>query len=629
MRVQYSKEQLKNGIVVSPAVTDELQAIIDDHLKKCGVFHRIFSRVKTPSSLAHKYTVKYYGEGEADEYIQDLIGLRINVYFKDDLKICQDILEACFELVSWTESDDDDKTFSATKINGVFRLPDYLVERISPETWDFWIDKTFEVQLKTIFFEGWHEVEHDMRYKNHEIWDSFPSTARHLNSILATLELCDISMESIFEDLAHDLYKNGDFENMIQMHFRLKFMETEIYDGLLEILGRDHSALAKKIFKSDRKKLIWAYFKQKKPIPININTAIALLNEEVLDKNPEINAILSQHEDLLREKNVGKTIFSNMDLQPLTEKPTFKADVVLRLSESAQDEDLFEIVSNCIYDWMHDKYQTIFADIPESLAEYGEGEIAYRTDGFEVLVTFDKTEKSLGLKASHIATNVIGRIYETGANLYYRGDKLLLEVRNAYKDYSHKSDYVKVMNFSYPAFYRQLCDDKRIDIVDIMPIQKKPQVITPENEDEILAMAKSPTRKLPIVCFIRQLAEGNNPKWLEDKWINSVSGFAWRYSHLFICDLAMARDMAMKLNAIHWITNADSAEEVFVVTTPKEAGVLAPHLYRYMWSEVEKCRYNWRLGFERDEKIHNILTGPDAFHHELINQLKLAILEER
>ena len=61
--------------------------------------------------------------------------------------------------------DRNESEFKPVKINGVFRLPDYLKQQISDETWEMCIDDTFEIQLKTVFFEGWHEIEHEDVYK--------------------------------------------------------------------------------------------------------------------------------------------------------------------------------------------------------------------------------------------------------------------------------------------------------------------------------------------------------------------------------------------------------------------------------------------------------------------------------
>ena len=93
------------------------------------------------------------------------------------------------------------------------------------------IDDTFEIQIKTMFFEGWHEIEHDMRYKGEEIWKNYSGFSRYFNSILATLELCDKSMVTLFEDLGHSLYKSGRWSDMIKSHFRLKLGEAVTLSG--------------------------------------------------------------------------------------------------------------------------------------------------------------------------------------------------------------------------------------------------------------------------------------------------------------------------------------------------------------------------------------------------------------
>ena len=119
-----------------------------------------------------------------------------------------------------------------------------------------YIDDTFEIQIKTMFFEGWHEIEHDMRYKGEELWKNYKGFSRYFNSILATLELCDKSMVTLFEDLGHSLYKSGRWSDMIKSHFRLKLGEGQLYpevvvqiqirhDGGLAGIGEDELLLLK------------------------------------------------------------------------------------------------------------------------------------------------------------------------------------------------------------------------------------------------------------------------------------------------------------------------------------------------------------------------------------------------
>ena len=160
--MKYSKEEISSNIIVPPSVEIELKRLIENKLDQTGIFYRVFSRTKSPASLERKYFQKEYNE---DKKIQDLIGIRINLYFQDDIKIVKQLMDNLFIGLEWAENKIDTTSFEPTKINGVFKLPSYLVAKISEQTWEMAIDQTFEIQLKTVFFEGWHEVEHDMRYK--------------------------------------------------------------------------------------------------------------------------------------------------------------------------------------------------------------------------------------------------------------------------------------------------------------------------------------------------------------------------------------------------------------------------------------------------------------------------------
>ena len=70
------------------------------------------------------------------------------------------------------------------------------------------IDNTYEVQIRTILSEGWHEVEHDLRYKCKEEWNEFKEESRLLNGIYATLESSEWSMLTLFDRLSYSQYKN-------------------------------------------------------------------------------------------------------------------------------------------------------------------------------------------------------------------------------------------------------------------------------------------------------------------------------------------------------------------------------------------------------------------------------------
>ena len=90
-RVIYTKEELAAKVKVPAIVEQDLKRIISDRLEQCGLYYRCFSRIKTASSMAHKFALKDYGA--ENKKLQDLVGVRINLYFDDDVEICQNIVE--------------------------------------------------------------------------------------------------------------------------------------------------------------------------------------------------------------------------------------------------------------------------------------------------------------------------------------------------------------------------------------------------------------------------------------------------------------------------------------------------------------------------------------------------------
>ncbi len=193
-----------------PVGVDEiLESRISKKLRKAGIYFHCFRRIKTKESLAHKYTIKNYGESNK---IQDYVGLKFVFYFVEDMEIAREILDDCYDIpdsckgkgLNWSISEQKENEFSPTKINGVFKIPSDVLSEEEMSSWDAcFVDHTFEVQLKTMLFQSWHEIEHDLKYKHRTLWDGFPEMERKLNSVLAALELCDDSVINILEKLSY------------------------------------------------------------------------------------------------------------------------------------------------------------------------------------------------------------------------------------------------------------------------------------------------------------------------------------------------------------------------------------------------------------------------------------------
>lgn len=97
--------------------------------------------------------------------------------------------------------------FKPLRINYVCELPDKIERLFDDKIWAYPIDKSFEIQIRTIFSEGWHEIEHDFRYKCQEEWGKNDDLSRTLNGILATLDNCDWAIASLFSQMAYRHYK--------------------------------------------------------------------------------------------------------------------------------------------------------------------------------------------------------------------------------------------------------------------------------------------------------------------------------------------------------------------------------------------------------------------------------------
>ena len=229
----YQLEKQLNDIELPPGLDVLLAHRISEKFRKAGIYFHLFRRYKTIDSILHKFDTKSYNRRKK---IQDLVGLKYVFYFVDDLEKAKEIIETEYELDNgkWESTEKTANEFSATKINGVFRIPKGTIPKKTCEAMrKCLIDTTFEIQLKTMLFQSWHETDHDLRYKNRELWDLLPEMDRKLNRILAILELCDSSVISVFDKLTEKtlllikkMYSNGQYnpvflEKIAQIHFRI------------------------------------------------------------------------------------------------------------------------------------------------------------------------------------------------------------------------------------------------------------------------------------------------------------------------------------------------------------------------------------------------------------------------
>ncbi len=275
---------------------------ICERLDKVGLLYRIFSRVKDNNSIAEKIERKkaegksYSKEGKK---IQDIIGVRVVTYFHDDVNLVKEILSDVYTFVDEEIEELDLTVFKPKRTNIVCSF-----DEKQKETFDEVVkvtnrdslkltDHTFELQLRTILSEGWHEIDHSLRYKSKGEWKNHSEKERLLNGIYANLEVNDLAMKSLFSELAYQHFKEKNWEGMLRNKYRLKFQLFELKEELKKILN-EQPKVAKQLFKTDRLDVISKLSKLEMPLPINFNNIvyfinhIELKNEDITNLTPDL-----------------------------------------------------------------------------------------------------------------------------------------------------------------------------------------------------------------------------------------------------------------------------------------------------------------------------------------------------
>jgi putative GTP pyrophosphokinase len=258
--------------VIARHATDSISNVLD----RAGIMHRVFYRVKTDSSIQKKIESKNYRA--ENKKITDLIGIRITLYFYDDVDIVYSYLKSLPNFNH--ESTDNPKIseFLPLRCNLTFDfqegdLPE--VRTIIDSDVDV-IDTTYEVQLRTVLSEGWHEVEHDLRYKCKEDWEGHDDLSRNMNGIYATLETSENSMLHLFNELSHRHYGKKNIEGLLKTQFRLR-VGGQLSAGVKEYIN-SNSEVLKKFHRINRKKLIEEILNSKYNLPMTIENLVFVCN---------------------------------------------------------------------------------------------------------------------------------------------------------------------------------------------------------------------------------------------------------------------------------------------------------------------------------------------------------------
>tara|TARA_Y100000294_G_scaffold136320_1_gene129159 strand:+ start:684 stop:1742 length:1059 start_codon:yes stop_codon:yes gene_type:complete len=150
------------------------QAVIST-LQKVKEVHSIRMRIKSPERLMEKIVRKKYkniNESNYDESIDDLIGIRILHLFKDDWSSIHDFITEHWDTkeppIAYIRKGDpkeitdkfEKKDCQVKEHPKGYRSVHYVInDSVGRQKFNV------EIQVRTLFEEGWSEIDHKMRYK--------------------------------------------------------------------------------------------------------------------------------------------------------------------------------------------------------------------------------------------------------------------------------------------------------------------------------------------------------------------------------------------------------------------------------------------------------------------------------
>lgn len=375
------------------SICGRLEATIVRTLKEAGVYHQVLSRVKSDNSIHRKMKWGKYG---GEKRIQDIIGIRIILYFQDDIRICEEIMTDLFGSAEWAKSRNGVDEFKPSKRNGVFQLPEEYAESLNKHFDTFYFDKTFELQFRTINFEGWHEIEHDMRYKNrhsdmYEVF-GYREASRMLNGIIAAYEVHDWTMVKIFDDLAYKHYDDKHWEAMLASKCRLRLAEEHRLDErLIPYIGE----IADDILACSRLDLVRALIPEvrRHNYIIDLNLLVYVYNCKVSCVRECLAITKLFHKDgslLQREEQV------QADMEPLKKRTVYSEQIEM-------DPDNYNLmtVADIIYEWSRKRFGSVFSHFyeeytsAEAIAVVPSHHILRERMGYRLYMSINKKKDSL------------------------------------------------------------------------------------------------------------------------------------------------------------------------------------------------------------------------------------------
>ena len=159
----YPIQQVLKWNAAKKLVISRLEIIQDDLSAESGrkIIQSISGRIKSEQSVAAKLKKKGYHASvfEAEEYLNDIVGVRAVCLFEDDLYRILDALlySQDIRIVKIKDYIKNPKNSGYRSLHVIIKMPVVLMKKQQ------WV--TVEIQLRTSAMDYWAELDYQFRYK--------------------------------------------------------------------------------------------------------------------------------------------------------------------------------------------------------------------------------------------------------------------------------------------------------------------------------------------------------------------------------------------------------------------------------------------------------------------------------
>ncbi|MGD8121803.1 GTP pyrophosphokinase [Vibrio sp. TRT 2004] len=179
-------------------LSEKVESVLIELFEAKGIsYHMVTSRVKDIESARKKASDDKY---EQPTDLQDYAGIRVITYVEDEVKAVTQVIEELFD-IDHQNSSNKSEALGIDKVGykSVHYIAKLKADRLQLPEYKQYVDKCFEIQIRTILQHAWAEIEHDRNYKFSGKLDT--QLTRRFKLLSGVLELADREFNSISNEI--------------------------------------------------------------------------------------------------------------------------------------------------------------------------------------------------------------------------------------------------------------------------------------------------------------------------------------------------------------------------------------------------------------------------------------------